>query len=175
MPVGRTYWPYWIFLRAYLRLKLRMGDVVVIIAQTGNGKSFIAQKLTPSRIIDNTPKLFSTGPDSFIPSSSQKYPGIKSAEIPAGSFTVDNAAFHDENSLRNIISTCTTGFVLTFQALDQIRHKGLRDALLQRSVVFVQVDPRHEASMGKLQTWLLLTIGTAIGVWLGLHYPPFHN
>jgi hypothetical protein len=131
--------PYWLAMRTYLRLRLMTGSVLVVMGPVGSGARDLMEKLTPQRVVDNSNRLFSTGADRFIPSVGKKYPGLEQSKLPAASFAIDNAAFHDLRDLTGIVLKETRGFILGFQSAKQITDSDLRRALSHRKVVTLEL------------------------------------
>lgn len=131
--------PYWLAMRTYLRLRLMTGSVLVVMGPVGSGSRDLMEKLTPQRVVDNSNRLFLTGADRFIPSVGKKYPGLEQSKLPATSFAIDNAAFHDLHDLTGIVLKETRGFILGFQSAKQITDSDLRRALSHRKVVTLEL------------------------------------
>jgi hypothetical protein len=142
--LNRVNSPYWLALRVYLRLRLMTGALLVIVGPPGSGSRDLMEKLTPQRVVDNSTRLFSTGQDRFIPSVGKKYPGIEENKLPAASFSIDNAAFHDSRDLARIVLKETRGFALGFQQAKQISDNDLRRALSHRKVVMLELVQARE-------------------------------
>lgn len=115
-------------LQARLWLEMALGTVVVLVGQTGCGKTHFLNRLLPGRVINNVSLFARPAP-------------IPLTDLPVGRFAIDEPQFHLRDDVARALES-GTGCVLSFQAKGVFTQVGLEELLQERRVLILDVGSR---------------------------------
>lgn len=152
LSVGQGFWPRrwravalarsWLIAR-FVRAALNRNRVILLIGETGSGKTLLLERATPGRIIDHSQSVLNAGIKG----------AVNVAEIPHGPFSIDETMCHDAASvLRALEVSRGRGFALSLQDVQHIKLMGLSQELSRNHrCVFVNITRRARALKAKGQ------------------------
>ncbi|ABD72108.1 hypothetical protein Rfer_4422 (plasmid) [Rhodoferax ferrireducens T118] len=113
-----------------LRIALRFNFVVVLIGVARSGKTYLLERTTPGKIID----------ESRYWRTSAKPPVFDVSTVPNGLFAIDESACFERGSLsEGIKRLASRAFIICVQRRNDLDNMGIREALNGRRILVLEI------------------------------------